>query len=110
MHVVEHVGLGRYGDKVDPEGDLRAIKELQRVVKTGGDLLLVLPIGRPRVQFNAHRIYSSQSVKHLFASWDLIEFYLIPDKGYSEEPILNPSDEVSSKQEYGCGCFWFKKL
>ncbi len=32
MHVVEHIGLGRYGDPMDPEGDIEAIKELKRVV------------------------------------------------------------------------------
>ena len=32
MHVVEHVGLGRYGDTVDSDGDLKAIKELKRVL------------------------------------------------------------------------------
>ncbi len=31
MHVVEHVGLGRYGDPLDPDGDLKAIAELKRV-------------------------------------------------------------------------------
>ena len=36
MHVVEHVGLGRYGDPPDPDGDLKAIAELKRVVARGG--------------------------------------------------------------------------
>ena len=36
MHVIEHVGLGRYGDPLDPLGDLKAARELQRVLSTGG--------------------------------------------------------------------------
>ncbi|MGA2030503.1 MAG: DUF268 domain-containing protein, partial [Verrucomicrobiota bacterium] len=32
MHVVEHVGLGRYGDPLDPNGDLKAMNELERVL------------------------------------------------------------------------------
>ena len=45
MHVVEHIGLERYGDPFDPQGDLKAMNELQRVVKKGGSLLFVVPIG-----------------------------------------------------------------
>ena len=41
MHTIEHIGLGRYGDKLDPEGDLKAISELKRVLKVDGDLLFV---------------------------------------------------------------------
>lgn len=56
MHVIEHVGLGRYGDPLDPDGDLKAIRELIRVLAPGGNLLVATPVGRPRVAFNAHRI------------------------------------------------------
>lgn len=31
MHTVEHIGLGRYGDALDVDGDLKAMRELQRV-------------------------------------------------------------------------------
>jgi hypothetical protein len=56
MHVVEHIGLGRYGDALDSEGDVKAMRELQRVLKPNGNLLFVVPVGVPRVMFNAHRI------------------------------------------------------
>ncbi len=49
MHAVEHVGLGRYGDPLDAEGDLKAMAELQRVVAPGGSLIFVAPVGKPRV-------------------------------------------------------------
>jgi SAM-dependent methyltransferase len=52
MHVVEHIGLGRYGDPLDPDGDLKAMKELARVVAPGGDLLFVTPVGKPVLKFN----------------------------------------------------------
>jgi hypothetical protein len=48
MHVVEHIGLGRYGDALDPDGDLKAISELKRVLGNEGSLLyFVVPIGKP---------------------------------------------------------------
>jgi SAM-dependent methyltransferase len=109
MHVVEHVGLGRYGDQINPEGDLKAFEELKRVVAPGGRLLLVIPIGTERIQFNAHRIYSSRSIKNIFSDWVLEELYLIPDKSYSNIPILNPGNDVCDLQIYGCGCFLYEK-
>src|SRR3989339_775180 len=39
LHVIEHVVLGRYGDGVDPEGYLKAARELSRVLTPGGVLL-----------------------------------------------------------------------
>ena len=47
MHTVEHIGLGRYGDEMDPKGDLKAITELKRVLAPGGTLLFVVPTGKP---------------------------------------------------------------
>lgn len=109
MHVVEHVGLGRYGDKMNPDGDLKAISELKRVVKQNGTLLFVVPVGKEKVKFNAHRIYSIEQILLLFKGWSVEEFYLIPDKEFSETPILNPSNDIVEKQEYACGCFMLKK-
>src|SRR4029079_19803272 len=63
MHTVEHVGLGRYGDPIDPAGDLKAMLDLNRVLARGGNLLFVVPTGRPRVVFNAHRIYSFDQIR-----------------------------------------------
>lgn len=106
MHVVEHVGLGRYGDSLDPDGDLKAIAELTRVLAVGGSLLFVVPIGKPRIQFNAHRIYSYDQIVSYFQTLELTEFSLIPD---DNGLILNAGKELADLQNYGCGCFWFTK-
>ena len=109
MHVVEHVGLGRYGDTLDPDGDLRAMDELQRVVATGGSLLFVVPVGRPRIMFNAHRIYSYEQVLESFGNMHLMEFALIPDSHGRSEIVYNASRRLADEQNYGCGCYWFRK-
>jgi hypothetical protein len=109
MHTVEHVGLGRYGDPIDPEGDVQAALELQRVVQKGGSLLFVVPIGEPKIQFNAHRIYSYQMIIDMFPHMELKEFSLIPDNALDVGMIYNATKEQSDKQLYGCGCFWFIK-
>lgn len=107
MHTIEHVGLGRYGDPLDIKADIQAINELKRVLQANGDLLFVTPIsGKPRIEYNAHRIYSYEQILSLFNDFELIEFSLIPDEGGL---IENADPNLASKQQYGCGCFWFKK-
>ena len=106
MHTIEHIGLGRYGDEIDPQGDIKSINELKRVLKPGGDLLFVTPVGRSRIEFNAHRIYSFEQITEYFFPLTLKEFSLIPDAGGI---ILNADPVLVKEQDYGCGCFWFKK-
>jgi SAM-dependent methyltransferase len=106
LHVVEHIGLGRYGDPLDPDGDLKAVAELNRVLAPGGSLLFVVPVGRPRIMFNTHRIYAYEQVLGLFHDLTLAEFALVPDDGAL---VRQAAPELVSQQEYGCGCFWFKK-
>lgn len=106
MHTVEHIGLGRYGDAINPQGDIKAINELKRITKPGGDILFVTPVGKQRIEFNAHRIYSFELVKELFAGCDLVEFSLVPDAGGL---IEHANPQLVAQQAYGCGCFWFKK-
>jgi SAM-dependent methyltransferase len=106
MHTVEHIGLGRYGDKLDPEGDLKAIKELKRVVRPGGSLLFVVPVGQPKLMFNAHRIYGYSQIIDYFSGFNLKDFSLVTDKN---EFIGNAPIELANSQKYGCGCFWLVK-
>jgi SAM-dependent methyltransferase len=109
MHTVEHVGLGRYGDDIEPDGDLRAAQELSRVVRSGGSLLFVVPVGKPRIQFNAHRVYSYDMVVTMFPDLTLKEFSLIPDDALETGMIYNATKEIADAQVYGCGCFLFTK-
>jgi SAM-dependent methyltransferase len=109
MHVIEHVGLGRYGDPMDPSGDIKAGEELVRVLSPGGTLLLVAPVGRPKVMFNAHRVYSFGQVRGIFSDLELVEFTLIPDRETLPPLIVNAHGRDADAQAYGCGCFWFRK-
>jgi SAM-dependent methyltransferase len=104
MHVVEHIGLGRYGDSLDPEGDLKAIAELKRVLKPGGSLLFVTPVGQPHITFNAHRIYSYNQIISYFIGLDIKQFALVDDNG---KFMVNAPPEHANRQNYGCGCWWF---
>ena len=68
LHVIEHIGLGRYGDKINPDGYIKAIYELQRVVSLKGRLYISIPVGVPRLCFNAHRIFDPEYFLSLFTS------------------------------------------
>lgn len=110
MHVVEHVGLGRYGDPVDPDGDLKAIANLKRVLAPGGLLLFVVPVGgEAKIIFNAHRIYRYNQVIEYFSDLELMEFVLIPEKAEQGGLVRNPPQKLVDVQSYGCGCFCFRK-
>jgi len=76
--VLEHIGLGRYGDPIDPQGTEKAATELQRVLAPGGDLYLSLPIEKEsRVYFNAHRSFSMAAVTKMMSELDLEEAVLV---------------------------------
>jgi len=107
MHVVEHIGLERYGDPFDPKGDLKAINELQRVLKPGGNLFFVVPVGGDmRIEYNAHRIYTYESIIAYFSSCKLTSYALVTD---SKQYLENADSKITAMQKYGCGCFWFTK-
>lgn len=106
MHVVEHIGLGRYGDDINFEGSNIAMNELQRVLAPGGLLYFVVPVGKPAVVFNAHRIFSPQDIKAQFSELDLVEFSYISDTGV----LIEHADLSAAQNEnYACGCFIFKR-
>lgn len=106
LHVIEHVGLGRYGDPIDPEGPWRAAKELIRVLASGGRLLLGVPTGRERLAFDAHRIFDPQTIRDMFGELELVEFAFIDDQ---DNLIIDASYAEARRADYGCGLFEFRK-
>lgn len=107
LHVLEHVGLGRYGDSVNPVGHANAAAELVRVLQPGGRLLLGTPVGRERLCFDAHRVFDPQTVIGLFDELALDEFSLVDDDGMSLREGVALEDGKAC--EYGCGLFVFRK-
>ncbi|QWD21887.1 DUF268 domain-containing protein [Polynucleobacter paneuropaeus] len=107
LHVIEHIGLGRYGDPLDPMGSAKGAAELQRVLEKGGNLLVSLPIGRERICFNAHRVHSPASVLRLFSPLQIVDFSFVDDEGNFHE---NAQLDQAKLLEYGCGLFHFQKI
>lgn len=106
LHVAEHIGLGRYGDPLDPLGTQKACRELARVLAPGGDLYFAVPVGRPRVCFNAHRIHAPQQILDYFGDLDLREFSAVDDAGRFVKDA-EPAGLAGAR--YACGLFRFSR-
>ena len=112
LHALEHFGLGRYGDKLNPSGHLVGLKNLSRMLCKNGLLYLSIPIGQSTIQFNANRILDpsllldAASINNLA----LLEFSWI-----DENNIIHESNQMTvdiaklSKDKYNLGLFIFRK-
>jgi SAM-dependent methyltransferase len=108
LHVAEHIGLGRYGDAIDPLGTRKAVRELARVLAAGGRLYFALPIGRPSVVFNAHRVHDPETIVQSFGEegLQLEQFAAVDDAGRFSSRA-EPRDYRS--QRYACGMFLIRR-
>ena len=102
LHVIEHIGLGRYGDPLDPDGATKAAAELRRVLAPGGRLYLSTPVGRERVCFNAHRVFVPATVLNWFGGFRLAEFACVDDSGHFN---AHAAPDDARHLDYGCGMF-----
>jgi SAM-dependent methyltransferase len=92
LHVIEHIGARR------------AVHELQRVLADGGTLYISTPIGRERVCFNAHRVFSVATILDMFSELRVAVFSYVDDEGALHHGV--PPDGLPSL-DYGCGFFEF---
>ena len=106
LHVAEHVGLGRYGDPLDPQGTYKAARELSRILAEGGSLYFALPVGKPRLCFNAHRIHNAEAICEYFSPLGLVEFSGVHDDGTFVERVGLSEFKES---DFACGFFWFRR-
>lgn len=100
--VIEHIGLGRYGDPLDPFGSEKAAQELVRVLAPGGSLYISAPIDKEnRVYFNAHRAFARAYLLKLFGGLENIE----------EKYIYGRTmyDTYDPTKGFGTGLYHFKK-
>jgi SAM-dependent methyltransferase len=94
--VIEHIGLGRYGDPIDPLGTEKAIAELCRVLAPGGNLYVSVPLEKSsRVQFNAHRVFCPDAFLNKFTGLDLIEVAFVQPDGIHNLDVLDANSTLS---------------
>jgi cyclopropane fatty-acyl-phospholipid synthase-like methyltransferase len=112
LHAIEHFGLGRYGDRLDPNGYKVGFNNILKMLKPDGDLYISFPISNQnRVYFNAHRAFHPLDI----FNWPnnrnqikLIQFDYVDDNGdlHRDVDLINATLNVS----FGCGIYTFKKL
>lgn len=107
---LEHFGLGRYGDPVDPEACFKCFENIQRKLKKGGNFYLALPVGRERVEFNAHRIFYASTIIECFHNLQLMEFSCAADKKIERDVEIHKYDQDTHDREYRYGLFHFRKM
>ncbi len=101
--VVEHIGLGRYGDPLDQFGSEKAIAEIIRVSAPKGKIYFSAPVDKINtIYFNAHRAFTPEYIRRLFSSCMLMEEKYI----YGNELC----DEYKYEKGYGVGLYLFEKL
>lgn len=107
LHAIEHFGLGRYGDPVNPEGHLTGFINLHKMLTPSGRLYISFPIGMNEVCFNAHRIFqASEILKWSNGLFKLDRFDFVDDQGNLHH---NQSLNKVPNLKYGCGIYTMTK-
>lgn len=114
LHAIEHFGLGRYGDPVNPLGYQLGIENLSKLLILGGRLYLSTPIGRERVEFNANWVFDPNTIIRIANKVGLrIDELTVLDQQGGREHVLNPDERKLSqlsKEHYRLGIFHFVKI
>lgn len=101
LNVVEHFGLGRYGDPIDINGDKKGLENMRKVLKPGGKFYLSVPIGPQRIEFNAHRVFSLRYLlNQLRPNFTVDRFSYVDDGGDLHDEVSLTEEQVASN----CGC------
>jgi len=112
LHTIEHFGLGRYGDPIDPEGHLKGFQNLVGSMLTGGFLYISFPIAKiARVEFNAHRVFNPLDILEWPGSEKvkLQSFSFVDDEGDLHSDV-SLDDVAKMELTHGCGIYTFKRL
>jgi SAM-dependent methyltransferase len=101
LNVIEHFGLGRYGDPIDVNGHLKGLENMNKVLKKGGKFYFSTPIGPQRIEFNAHRVFSVEYLLKIFIPHYTIDlFSYVDDEGDLHENVSLSEADIA--RNFGC--------
>jgi SAM-dependent methyltransferase len=111
LHAIEHFGLGRYGDSLDPQGHIKGFQNLLKLLKPGGKLYISFPIATETViEFNAHRKFNPIDIVNWPTNGNQIHlkrFDYVDDTGDLHQDVSLLTQSL--KLNYGCGIYTFQK-
>jgi hypothetical protein len=81
----EHDGLGRYGDPLNPIGDLQAMAKTKKMLSNDGLLFLAVPVGKDCLVWNLHRVYGNIRLKMLLQGWKVIDSFGFDPQDFEKE-------------------------
>ncbi len=93
---LEHFGLGRYGDPIDPDACFKCFAAINRKMKSGGNVYIAVPIGKEHIEFNAHRVFYASTVVDCFEGCTLKEFSSAKNDEYEENIDIHKYDKDAS--------------
>jgi hypothetical protein len=98
---VEHFGLGRYGDDLDPGADKKWMRMIRDCISPGGRLLLAVPVGPAgKVEECYHRLYGPAGLADLTAGYKIetvtrggqlfneVPFVVVAKQDWQNQPLL----------------------
>ena len=105
VSTIEHIGLGRYGDSIDVEGDRNAIVEIGRIMAPNAVLLLTVPFGKRAITKN-HRVYDATLLSALLKDFGLIqtEYFLRRGRFWIRSSLDDVENVDSSVSERAIAC------
>lgn len=107
---IEHFGLGRYGDSIDINADVKAFNQFKRILRCNGLLLFTTTIkqGKPEILFNANKTYNIDIINNFCHGLEkIVEMFI--KKSKLEFCNLNEVTKTSKTWDIYCGC-WRKPL
>ena len=114
LHTIEHFGLGRYGDKINPNGHLIGFKNLYKLLDSHASLYISFPVSSiSRTEFNAHRIFKIKDIFDWIDKLEIKDLKLISFDFIDDNSKIFENQNINSLNahiNFGCGIYHFKKI
>ncbi|GFK94938.1 hypothetical protein NNJEOMEG_02786 [Fundidesulfovibrio magnetotacticus] len=86
----EHDGLGAYGDPLDPDGDLKAMRAMKTLLRPGGLVFFNVPTAwDDMIHFNEYRVYGRHRLPLLLEGFEVLDSW-----GHDPARLRNAPREV----------------
>lgn len=111
LHALEHFGLGRYGDSIDANGYKTGLRNMVKMLETGGRFYLSVPLGVERVEFNSHRVFPPATIinEAESAGLALLQFAYVTASGFVISHRVSEDLAIIAAKPYTLGVFTFVK-